>query len=1509
MKKWRIWLRRTAWVAMGLVLMSGSVGISAKANAPSGNEPAMETESPGQTETEKGENTTSNGSKRFVIVEFEDLGAGVQMQELETGETPDLPDTLIVTAAVGEQKEETSSNGMGISKAVQDVTEIGQWPRVEKTVQGVEWEETTTSTLNNNTTSTYVPVIPTTDENGNSLELMPAMGLPMIQATAAGIPAETGGQNGSTPLEDDYVPPTPGTGTEYKKDAYGVTVTGPDENLVWQKGSGRILIEQPGTYFIEGKLDVQAVLDEGVQSANPFITLVNPGDYEIVLLENGTDPLRIDLTSLRYTRVLSIPDGANVKLSGKAELYCRTDAAQQVIENLGELEVLGASDIDCTGRILNNKKITIKGESTIATEGTFDNNGDLIIEESSEMETHEFTNNGTLEIKGAKRNGTVTGRIYSSLLTKGMLWNQSGRTVTIDGGFLDVSEGEPKDDGSIDWKIDNDGTIEIKNAGKAEAGYVINNSGSKMLVHGADSLLTAEAKLTTNGELAVNEMGTIKAKSLVNTGELAIGSAADSGKQGFVEITAGGRDNENTGKIVIEAGSRLYKTDNTGAVLLINNGSLTVKDEDSLGSGPTEIQLEGDGEFIFAGLYNDILQIPLGYGLAYTGVAQTQDVMGASPYILDSTLVTEEPDPDNPEDSQPVNKGGGVITIAKEREFHGANFDVKVKAQLDKIMLTRAPRAAGPDPVTGGWVPGIDAVVDDGTGNYTADVTSKGIFEPGEYKLIFENTEVPGQTASVGFTMTEWSMILETNQGADDVVKEKYPDDDPSDYAVYENKRDITCTVKVAIFNAKNAKGGKVTLYWNAFDAVNTDTPTFESKMASINLGAEGTESVTITIPTESEPYIIPPQLDPNSWETEDWAYEHPYKLTAVYEQKVEGSTDQYNWYHEDGTDTSDNHGGGLIKDHTNGVLSGWYADKKLIIIRQKPNLQFTSKYYTNSEGLLTYNGESLRMPVAQEDITYRSNQDTPDYTWYKGLESQVMEAYEKQTLDVSGLEAWVPSAEEVDEEGNPAIAPKDAGWYIIRAHVPATRDFIGESRLHYIHVEPKNLTVSVKDQHKPYGAKDPDEWSGFLISNDVNEAASDLYVVEGLLDIDNGKMKGEITRVDDDKGEECGRYEIKITAWAEDGDPTRDNYKIDTRKGIGTLTIDQRELEWDAEKLFLVITDDDTVSVVGGLKTDYRLVDGENKADVEDALKDDDVVAVYDKLDLSSDKGKITIDKLRLGGADKDNYVIQSKSFSVPANSVYKISVKTGTIDSTTMTKLKDHGTQYSTEDQVIKALESQLESQGAKRNNTAVYDIILTKANGDPLSEAEIEEFPWGALTVTVPFPAGTSRATSFAAAHMITEKTNLDGPNKSPGNLETRTWNQVATVEDGVRFQLESLSPIAIGWATTTNNPNNPNDPNGGNNGSNNGNNGTNGGTNGSGNGNQGNNSGNNNNNNNSNNKATNSNTTKATSSNATRTSGVKTGDPAQIAFYSIATLIACLLLILIIFLIRAQFRRKD
>lgn len=231
---------------------------------------------------------------------------------------------------------------------------------------------------------------------------------------------------------------------------------------------------------------------------------------------------------------------------------------------------------------------------------------------------------------------------------------------------------------------------------------------------------------------------------------------------------------------------------------------------------------------------------------------------------------------------------------------------------------------------------------------------------------------------------------------------------------------------------------------------------------------------------------------------------------------------------------------------------------------------------------------------------------------------------------------------------------------------------------------------------------------------------------------------------------------------------------------------------------------------------------------------------------------------------------------------------------------------------------MESQLIGQGVPKGNIAVYDILLTKADGSQLTDEEIRDFPWGALTVTVPYPTGTSRRTSFMAAHMFTEDLALDGPGMKRGNVETRNWSEVAAMEEGVRFQVTSLSPIAIGWSATTatnpgdtnnpNNPNNPNDPNGGTNGGDGNGNGTNGGTNsGDGNGN-GSTNGNGTTNGNGSTKGNGTTTTK-NGTTTTKTTSAKTGDTAQIAFYMIATLVACLLLILIIVLIRLQFRKKE
>ena len=196
--------------------------------------------------------------------------------------------------------------------------------------------------------------------------------------------------------------------------------------------------------------------------------------------------------------------------------------------------------------------------------------------------------------------------------------------------------------------------------------------------------------------------------------------------------------------------------------------------------------------------------------------------------------------------------------------------------------------------------------------------------------------------------------MLDTSRGADDVVKEMDPDN-ASDYAVYENKNDINCTVRVAIFNEKDARVGKVTLYWDAYDRVTTTKKKPSSKSVDIPIDeyGRGTANITIPLAKGTEDYILPPPLkdDPSTWETEDEAYGHPYRLTAVYESQ--GG----DWYHTGTLAGKDDPHYELLTDKT-GTLAGWYADKKLIIIRQKPNLQFTSNYYTNTDGLLTYNGE-----------------------------------------------------------------------------------------------------------------------------------------------------------------------------------------------------------------------------------------------------------------------------------------------------------------------------------------------------------------------------------------------------------------------------------------------------------------------------------------------------------------------------------------------------------------------
>ena len=239
MKKWRIWLRRTAWVAMGLVLMSGSVGISALASDMS------ETGTPQDriVSEENGENTESDMT--LIVKSFDSLDPEIQTQHLKAGEEPVLPDTLGVTVAIKSQaQEEKKAEGLGASNVVYTVGEISRLPEDQITLSGVQWELASTSESNNGTTHNYTPVAPTS-YGEYDVEVLNAVAMaPSIQAMWAGSPAaQTNDMGRATATPSDLE-----DGKKYFIRENGLTVIGSEKaDAGWSDTTkaGRIDIRQP----------------------------------------------------------------------------------------------------------------------------------------------------------------------------------------------------------------------------------------------------------------------------------------------------------------------------------------------------------------------------------------------------------------------------------------------------------------------------------------------------------------------------------------------------------------------------------------------------------------------------------------------------------------------------------------------------------------------------------------------------------------------------------------------------------------------------------------------------------------------------------------------------------------------------------------------------------------------------------------------------------------------------------------------------------------------------------------------------------------------------------------------------------------------------------------------------------------------------------------------------------------------------------------------------------------
>lgn len=131
----------------------------------------------------------------------------------------------------------------------------------------------------------------------------------------------------------------------------------------------------------------------------------------------------------------------------------------------------------------------------------------------------------------------------------------------------------------------------------------------------------------------------------------------------------------------------------------------------------------------------------------------------------------------------------------------------------------------------------------------------------------------------------------------------------------------------------------------------------------------------------------------------------------------------------------------------------------------------------------------------------------------------------------------------------------------------------------------------------------------------------------------------------------------------------------------------------------------------------------------------------------------------------------------------------------------LENKSLELDTPDKIQTALETKVQEWDAAipAENIEVYDVTLrsldiaSDVEGDEGEWVDVtdERFPEEGVTVTLPYPKGTSgKMQDFVVCHMFAENMYLS----SPGEVE---YPEVTETEKGIQFKVYGLSPIAVGW----------------------------------------------------------------------------------------------------------------
>ncbi|XCP84543.1 MBG domain-containing protein [Roseburia hominis] len=261
-------------------------------------------------------------------------------------------------------------------------------------------------------------------------------------------------------------------------------------------------------------------------------------------------------------------------------------------------------------------------------------------------------------------------------------------------------------------------------------------------------------------------------------------------------------------------------------------------------------------------------------------------------------------------------------------------------------------------------------------------------------------------------------------------------------------------------------------------------------------------------------------------------------------------------------------------------------------------------------------------------------------------------------------------------------------------------------------------------------------------------------------------------------------------------------------------VVINKKNLAWDVTGLYAVdkegAIEDAKATLYGELKV-MGILEAD-KAEAVYTCPAEKLVGTYESVKAGTQKVSLawadSVSPVTLQGAKAENYnlpgelpVINGKIHAVvtdlpelPESNKdvkYKVEVEGGiSIVPDALKAIESLNTPAKIDKQM--RLDIQKKDAKISSDNIQVYDVtLLVNINGTGWKKADVDNFPEGGLTVTLPYPEGTGEKThDFVVAHMFA----MDMNGHQAGEVE---YPAVTKTADGISFKVNGLSPISVGW----------------------------------------------------------------------------------------------------------------